>query len=105
MTTPHKHAELLRIAANDRNARFMLKGTKNTYNLKGHTIFGVLQQPNKEWVVKPRVTKQPDSSQYLVSVCGRPYKIAKSKTHASIIIGQLRRRTGKIGVATPFMSL
>lgn len=104
MTTPHKHAELLRIAANDRNARFMLKGTKNTYNLKGHSIFGVLQHSNKEWVVKPRVTQQTTDSQYLVSVCGSPYKVAKNLHVANMIIGQLRRKN-KVGIATPFMSL
>jgi hypothetical protein len=104
MTTPHKHADLLRIAAANKDARFMLRGAKTTYNLKGVTIFGVLKSPNKEWIVKPRVTAAPNTTQYLITICGRPFKVAKSLHSANMSIMHLRHK-GITGVATPFVGI
>jgi hypothetical protein len=102
MTTPHKHAALLRAAANDVNTRFIYT-KKDRQKARGSNIFAVLQFPNRDWSIKPDTPVKTKQVQMLVMVNNRPYRVAKNSTGAKLIVKWLQRR-GICATTVPFTS-
>jgi len=91
MTTPHKHAELLKAFANNCKITFTYTN-KNRKKHRGSGIFSVLKYPNRDWSIKVATNTKPESTQVLVTVNGRPYRVAKNSRGAKHIVRHLKKR-------------